>query len=519
MIVLDKYPWWNKTQCELADKIEDFVDKNIGRATEAAYKKEFPYDLMDKVLKDGWPATIIPEEYGGMGKEAGVTGCCIGMEGIARLGAIATSFATTMFGGCHQTVHFGNEEQKEKWLPKFARGEIMGAVCITEPFIGSDAAGIETTAVRDGDEYILNGKKRFITNAGLADVYMVYAKTSDNPADIKAYKHLTGILVEKGTPGFTVEKINELIGWDGVRNGYLNFDDARVPAANVLAGEGMGWNIMISGLNFERTLGAIAGVSAIRECVRYAAFSMDRRVQFGQPTREFQANQLKVADMIANWKILRLLAYYIAYQIDIGGMAPLGPFLESTAAKIYITEAMRKAALDCIQIMGGDGLTRFYPIEAILRDVKILEIGAGTNEVLRLLLYRQGLRIHASDFKAPWREMHPELQMPIPHMEVIPLPEGTEIDENTVLNVLAEYWKINPGLHFSRDQLLARLRTDEEKLDEILMSLEEKGLAKNYRDKRGVIALTRATYQGLKKAKPNEYYQYFPKWVDRSEFF
>ncbi|MEM2135944.1 MAG: acyl-CoA dehydrogenase family protein, partial [Candidatus Jordarchaeaceae archaeon] len=96
---MDKYPWWNKTQCELADKIEDFVDKNIGRATEAAYKKEFPYDLMDKVLKDGWPATIIPEEYGGMGKEAGVTGCCIGMEGIARLGAIATSFATTMFGG------------------------------------------------------------------------------------------------------------------------------------------------------------------------------------------------------------------------------------------------------------------------------------------------------------------------------------------------------------------------------------------------------------------------------------
>jgi hypothetical protein len=104
-------------------------------------------------------------------------------------------------------------------------------------------------------------------------------------------------------------------------------------------------------------------------------------------------------------------------------------------------------------------------------------------------------------------------------MEVVPLPEGTEVDENTVLNVLAEYWKINPGLHFSRDQLLARLRTDEEKLDEILMSLEEKGLAKNYRDKKGVIALTRATYQGLKKAKPNEYYQYFPKWVERSEFF
>nr|MDO8076868.1 acyl-CoA dehydrogenase family protein [Candidatus Freyarchaeota archaeon] len=519
MVILDKYPWWNKTQCELADKIEEFADKHISRATEAAYKKEFPYDLMEKVLKDGWCGTIIPEEYGGMGKEAGVTGCCIGMEGIARLGAIATSFATTMFGGCHQTVHFGNEEQKEKWLPKFARGEIMGAVCITEPFVGSDAAGVETVAVREGDEYILNGKKRFITNAGLADVYMVYAKTSDDPADRKSYKHLTGFLVEKGTPGFHVEKINELIGWDGVRNGYLRFDDARVPAENVLAGQGMGWNIMVNGLNFERTLGAIAGVSAIRECLRYAVFSTERRIQFGQPTKFYQANQLKMADMIANWKILRLLAYYIAYQIDIGGMAPLGPLLESTAAKIFITEAMRNAAIDTIQIMGGDALTRFYPIEAILRDCKILEIGAGTNEVLRLLLYRQGVRIHTNDFKAPWREMHKELRMPIPYMEVKPLPEGTEVDENVVLEVLAEYWRVNPGLHISRDQLLARLRIDEEKLDEMLMLLEEQELVSNYRDKKGVLALTRATYKGLKKAKPSEFYEYFPEWVDRSEFF
>ena len=296
-------------------------------------------------------------------------------------------------------------------------------------------------------------------------------------------------------------------------------DDAPVPAANILAGEGMGWNIMISGLNFERTLGAIAGVSCIRECVRYATFSMDRRVQFNQPTKFYQANQLKVADMIGNWKMLRLLAYYIAYQIDTGGMAPLGPFLESTAAKIFITEGWRKAALDTIQIMGGDGLTRFYPIEGHLRDVKILEIGAGTNEVLRLLLYRQGVRIHADDFKAPWREMNDELQMPIPYMAVKPLPEGTEVNENTVLDVLAEYWRINPGLYISRDQLLIRLRADEESLDEALLLLEEQELAVNYRDKRGVLALSRATYKGLKKAKPNEYYQYFPEWVDRSEFF
>ncbi|MHA1208304.1 MAG: acyl-CoA dehydrogenase family protein [Candidatus Freyarchaeota archaeon] len=180
---------------------------------------------------------------------------------------------------------------------------------------------------------------------------------------------------------------------------------------------------------------------------------------------------------------------------------------------------MRNAAIDTIQIMGGDALTRFYPIEAILRDCKILEIGAGTNEVLRLLLYRQGVRIHTNDFKAPWREMHKELRMPIPYMEVKPLPEGTEVDENVVLDVLAEYWRVNPGLHISRDQLLARLRIDEEKLDEMLMLLEEQELVSNYRDKKGVLALTRATYKGLKKAKPSEFYEYFPEWVDRSEFF
>ncbi len=517
--MVEKYPWWNEEQRKLADEVEEFAKEKAPRAAEATWKKEFPWDIYNEMGGRGWFGTIIPEEYGGLGPRYGVTACCIVAELTTPLGSVCVAFSTTMFGGTHQIAHFGNEEQKERWLPGIAKGKLMGAITLTEPFVGSDAGGVETTARREGDEYVILGKKRFISNTGLADIYMVYARTSDDPKDIASRRHLSAFIVEKGTPGFSVEKINELSGWDGVRNGYLNFDEVRVPAENRLGEEGDGWNIMISGLNFERTLGAAGIVGTFRDLITYAVFHSQRRIQFNRPTATFQTNMIKLADVIASWKTYRLLTYYAAYLVDRGEQ----PLIEATAAKVYGSEAVTKACLDMIQVMGGDGLTKFYPLEYAMRSAKIMEIGAGTNEVLRLLIARFGLRLLAKELEPPKRRIHKELGVPIPYYKAEPLmPEGTPVNEENVLKVLAEDYRANPGLFMTVEDLAFELRVDPasmDKLEEALTGLEEKGLVKIYRDRAGRIALAKATYKGLKEANPPEYYRWFPSWVKEGEMF
>ncbi|MHA1605726.1 MAG: acyl-CoA dehydrogenase family protein, partial [Candidatus Freyarchaeota archaeon] len=355
---MEKYPWFTERQKQLTDEVVEFVEEITPRAYEATIKKEHPSDLIKMVADKGWFGALVPEEYGGMGKDVGITGCEIICEGLTQAGSIGGVYSATMFGGLEQICMFGTDEQKERWLPRFARGELLGAITLTEPFVGTDAAGIRTTAVRDGDEWVINGKKRFITNTGVADIYMLYAKTSDEPGDRAAYKHLTAFIVEKGTPGFTVERVNELAVFEGIRNGILDFDNVKVPAENVLAGEGNGWGVMIAGLNFERLTIAAQIIAGIREALRYALFFTTRRVQFGRRTIDFESNQYKLADIIIALKTARLLTYYAIWMMDQGP----NPVVEASAAKIYATEAARQAALNALQIIGGDGFTKYYPV-------------------------------------------------------------------------------------------------------------------------------------------------------------
>ncbi|MHA1607982.1 MAG: acyl-CoA dehydrogenase family protein [Candidatus Freyarchaeota archaeon] len=358
---MEKYPWWTEGQKRLADEVEDFADEVLPRVAEAVYLKEHPRDILRKIAEKGWFGVLVPEEYGGMGKNGGVTGCCIISEGLCKAGFIGGLFFSTMFGGVNQLVNFGTDEQKERWLPRVAKGELLGAIALTEPFVGSDAGGVMTRARREGDEYVINGKKRFVSNTGVADVYLVYARTSDDPADVQSRRHMTAFIVEKGTPGFSVEKVNELAVFDGVRNGVLDFNDVRVPAENVVGGEGNGWNVMINGLNFERLMIAVGVVAGMREAIRYSLFFTERRVQFGLRTIDFESNQYKIADMIIRYQTARLMTYYTAYLMDQG----LDPSIESNVAKIYATEACREAAIDALQVAGGDAFTKFYPIEMV----------------------------------------------------------------------------------------------------------------------------------------------------------
>jgi alkylation response protein AidB-like acyl-CoA dehydrogenase len=509
---MESFSWWNDKQKSLMEEAKAFADMNLPKGEEIFWTKEFPSDLLREVAHKGWFGAVIPQEYGGV--NAGVTGVAIIAEELSRVGsALGEAYSVSMFGGVEQLLTFGTEEQKRRWLPRIAKGEVVGAVCITEPFVGSDAASVESTAGREGDFFILNGKKRFITNAGLADIYVVYVRTSDKPEDRSKYQHLTAFLVEKGTPGFSVEKINELSGWVGLPNGVLDFDNVRVPAENVIGQEGAGWKVMTAGLNFERVVYSAAMLGPIRESIRYAVAYAQRRMQFGKPTIDIPANQSKIADMLAGLHTSRLLVYHAARLLDDHKDA----MVEAATAKLFASETYEKLISDAIMVMGGDGWTRFYPVETYLRDAKVNQIGAGTNDIMKLVIFRGGLKALGTDLKMPRRRIHEKLGVPISTIKPLSKLEG---NEDNALKALAEDYSVNPGLYMSREDLKDRLTgTNDEKLDKLLTNLEAKGLARLYRDGRGTIQLAKATYPGLRKARPLEQYKWLPDWLSRDFIF
>lgn len=493
------------------EEVKSFADENLSRGEEVSWTRKYPFDLLKEVVERGWFGALIPEEFGGVG--AGVTGCCIVAEQLSRVCiALAGACSVTMYGGTEQLLKFGAEEQKRRWLPRLAKG-MVGAICITEPSVGSDAASIETTAKRKDSEYIIEGQKRFITNAGLADIYLVFAKTSDQLEDKTKHRHLSAFIVEKGAGGFTVERMNELGGWVGLPNGYLDFSEVKVPVENRIGGEGDGWKILVEGLNFERTLFSAEKLGPMREAIRYAICHAQRRIQFKRPTIDWEVNQFKIADMIARFKISRLTVYHAAHLLDLDVEAAL----EATLAKLSIPEAYDLVLNKSSQVMGGDAWTRFYPVDGFVRDARVNHIAAGTSEVMRLVIFKQGIRALAEDLKMPARRMHEILNVPIstPRPTIL-----TEISEENMLSILAEDYQVNPGLHMSRGDIKTRFESiNDEKLDKTLVALEEKEFVRLYRDRKRVIQLAKATYVGLRKAKPREYYRWFPEWIDEKFIF
>lgn len=499
---MERFPWWNEEQRKLADEVEEFVEELVPRSEEAYWKKEVPWDLLKKIADKGYFGVGIPKKYGGM--ELGVTGTCIVQEAVSKLYGVTHIFCVSMLSGLHQLNVFGTEKQKEKWFPRIAKGEI-GALALTEPFVGSDVASTETIARREGDNYIISGKKRFIMNAGIASRCVLYARTSDKDEDIARNTQLSAFIVEKDMPGFTVEKINELIGFTSILNGYLNLDEVPVPVENRIGDEGHGFMIAMSGLNYERTVGSAAFYGGWSEALKYVNWYMRRRVQFGQRTIDLTTNQFKIADLITGLKTGRLLTYYSAYLIDLGREDPV----YSSIAKLYATDQGLQAAIDASQLLGGDGVTEFYPVGRMVADGKIGQIVAGTNEIMRYIIYRMGIR---NVPRVPRRKVHEQLGVPLPVAGSSE--KKKEINEEKLLKTLAEDYRVNPGLYVHRDDIKELYKVEDKELDDILVSLEEKKLVKIYR-RRGMIELAKATYKGLNKANPLEYYRWFPDWVDK----
>lgn len=318
--------------------------------------------------------------------------------------------------------------------------------------------------------------------------------------------------MEKGTKGFSVEKINEIMGFDNIQNGVLNFKEVAIPAENRIGKEGEGWRVMTGGLNFERTLICAQTLGWMRELLRNTVPYAQRRVQFGKPIIELVNNQFKIADLISKVKIARLLTYYTAYLWDLGWDITM----ESNVAKVFNCEGAMQAALDAIQVMGGDGVTPFYPLSSIMKVAKVENIAGGTMEACRLVIYRTGLRQMADELKRPSRIIHEKLGVPV--TPGAPIKKQKEIDEERLLKVLAEDYRVNPGLYMSREDMRDSFEVEDVKIDEVLLSLERKGLVKLYRDKKG-IALAKATYEGLNEANPLEHYQWYPSWAKKENIF
>lgn len=365
------------------DMVRDFAEKEIApRAAEVDKTAEFPAENIRKMAELGLMGLPYPEEYGGGGGD--YLSYAIAVEEIARAcGSTALIYAAHVSLGCGPIYNFGTEKQKQTWLPLLCSGEGLGAFGLTEPEAGSDAGSTRTTAVRDGDSYVLNGSKMWITSGAIADVVTCTAKT-DPEAGARG---ISCFLVPGGTPGFIPGKNEPKMGLKGSITSALSLEDCRVPADHLLGQEGEGFKQMLIILDAGRiSIGAMAlglAQAAFEEATRYS----QERVQFGQSIAKFQAIQWMIADMATEIDAARLMIYRAAAMKDAGVR-----FTKQAAmAKLFASEVAERAAFKAVQIHGGYGYSQEYPVERIYRDQRLCTIGEGTSEIQRLVIARQVL--------------------------------------------------------------------------------------------------------------------------------
>jgi len=349
-------------------------------AAEYDKSEKFPWEVMKILAQSDLFAVFVPAEYGGTG--GGVLDLCIATEELSRgCGGIAVCYAASALG-TFPIILFGSDEQKKKYLPDLASGKKIAAFGVTEPEAGSDASAIKTTARKEGDYYILNGTKHFITNGGEAQVYTIIAMTNKT----KGARGASAFIVEKGTPGFTFGKKEEKLGIRASVTSELVFTDCKVPAQNLLAKEGMGFIVTMKTFDKSRpgvaaqALGIAQG--ALDAAVRYAK----ERHQFGKSISSFQGIQWMLADMATEIEAARSLVYATARSID-AGVKDVGK--DSAMAKLYASDVAMKVTTDAVQIFGGYGYMRDYPAEKYMRDAKITQIYEGTNQIQRNIIALQ----------------------------------------------------------------------------------------------------------------------------------
>jgi acyl-CoA dehydrogenase len=361
----------------MRDMVRNFAKTEIEPFIPKMEEGEFPREILTKMGALGLMGITVPEQYGG--SEMDFVSYILAIEELSKVSAVVgviLSVHTSV--GTNPIMYFGNEEQKNRYLPKMASGEYLGAFCLTESSSGSDAGALKTRAVRDGDHYVLNGSKMFITNGGEADVYIVFAST--NPAD-KTYG-ITAFIVDKDTPGLIIGKEEKKMGLHGSRTVELVFDNMKVPVENKLGKEGEGFKIAMANLDVGRIGIAAQALGIATASLDAATAYAKERVQFGNPIASQQGIGFKLADMATAVEGSRLLVYRAA-QLRAEGL-PCGK--EASMAKLFASKAAVDGSIEAVQIFGGYGYTKDYPVERYFRDAKVTEIYEGTSEIQRIVI-------------------------------------------------------------------------------------------------------------------------------------
>ncbi|WP_344321330.1 acyl-CoA dehydrogenase family protein [Streptomyces macrosporus] len=369
---------------ELRRTVEEFAHDVVAPKIGEFYENhEFPYEIVREMGRMGLFGLPFPEEYGGMGGD--YLALCLALEELARVdSSIAITLEAAVSLGAMPIYRFGTEEQKREWLPKLCSGEMLGAFGLTEPECGSDAGGTRTTAVRDGDEWVINGTKCFITNSGtdITGLVTVTAVTGRKP---DGRPEISSIIVPSGTPGFTVAAPYSKVGWNASDTRELSFSDVRVPVSNLLGEEGRGYAQFLRILDEGRIAISALATGLAQGCVDESIAYAGTRHAFGRPIGANQAIQFKIADMEMRAHTARLAWRDAAARLLAGE-----PFKKEAAiAKLYSSEIAVDNAREATQIHGGYGFMNEYPVARMWRDSKILEIGEGTSEVQRMLIARE----------------------------------------------------------------------------------------------------------------------------------
>lgn len=370
-----------ETADALREQVVAFAAAEVApRAAEIDRGNAFPMDLWRKMGALGLLGITAPEEYGGAAM--GYLEHCVAMEELSRASAsVALSYGAHSNLCVNQISRNGSEAQKRRYLPRLISGEHVGALAMSEPEAGSDVVGMRCRARRQGDRYILDGRKMWITNGPDADVLVVYARTDPEAGP----RGITAFLVEKGFAGFSTGRKLDKLGMRGSNTCELVFEDCAVPAENVLGAEGRGVNVLMSGLDYERAVLAAGPTGIMRACLDVVLPYVHDRRQFGRPIGEFQLMQGKLADMYTVTNAARAYVYAVARACDQGRTTRK----DAAGAILFAAERATWMALEAIQCLGGNGYINDYPTGRLLRDAKLYEIGAGTSEIRRMLIGRE----------------------------------------------------------------------------------------------------------------------------------